>query len=446
MKKIGFLSVMASVLMLGLTFGSCDELLEDDSQEQAKGANAYLPVEYADKEVAAWYALTEQDDNKTKVEAVFLFKDNTFVVTKAKLYDAADGREPEYGINAVGMYQMIEGDYTNGKAGVVTSDGSQFEVEIKDGKLYAMDEVFIKMSNSLIPKAIEIVNGGGGDNGDDSSKLDELIKHISDDYANKTVAAWYLNAYSEGPELHEEAAFFFEDQTAVVMELKIHGDVTGLQPELNIFFEGTYDITQGDFQNGAFVFTPSDPKYRKFDGSVSDGELQLFGNRTYTRQAWGDYTPQNTGGEGQGSEGGDGSEGQDEDSQYLGDVHAYLPAQFAGKIAAWYLLADTASESSDKRIKMESIFLFEDGSLVVTSSKFYLKSSEREPEYSIIANGQYKLTAGSDYDNGMADVAYVESNGEQKTMTVTIQNGVLSAMNESFIKQDNADAPAPMKL
>ena len=127
-------------------------------------------------------------------------------------------------------------------------------------------------------------------------------------------------------------------------------------------------------------------------------------------------------------------------------VHAYLPAQFAGKIAAWYLLADTASESSDKRIKMESIFLFEDGSLVVTSSKFYLKSSEREPEYSIIANGQYKLTAGSDYDNGMADVAYVESNGEQKTMTVTIQNGVLSAMNESFIKQDNADAPAPMKL
>lgn len=83
---------------------------------------------------------------------------------------------------------------------------------------------------------------------------------------------------------------------------------------------------------------------------------------------------------------------------------------------------------------------------MVTSSKFYLKSSKREPEYTIIANGQYKLTAGSDYDNGMADVAYVESDGQQKTMTVSMQDGVLQAMNESFIKQDNADAPAPMKL
>ena len=69
--------------MLCFTYTSCEELeglIDDKKDEKATGEEAFFPKAFADKEVAAWYSWTEKDKDKTKTEAVFLFKDNTFVV------------------------------------------------------------------------------------------------------------------------------------------------------------------------------------------------------------------------------------------------------------------------------------------------------------------------------------------------------------------------------
>ena len=121
---------------------------------------------------------------------------------------------------------------------------------------------------------------------------------------------------------------------------------------------------------------------------------------------------------------------------YVGKVQPYLPAQYSDSIAAWYLVVDEQENS----VKYEAVFLFEDGSLVVTKSKFYTKADGRNPELEILATGQYELTDG-DFYNGVPSV--VLSNGS--VIDVEIQDGVLYAMGEAYEMQNNDDAPSPMK-
>ena len=123
-----------------------------------------------------------------------------------------------------------------------------------------------------------------------------------------------------------------------------------------------------------------------------------------------------------------------EEPGYIGKVQAFLPAQYSDSIAAWYLVVDEQENS----VKYEAVFLFEDGSLVVTKSKFYTKADGRNPELEILATGQYELTDG-DFYNGVPSV--VLSNGS--VIDVEIQDGVLYAMNEAYVKQKNDMLPEP---
>ncbi|MBP5591893.1 hypothetical protein J6Y50_08615 [bacterium] len=113
---------------------------------------AYLPASYADKTLDAWYMLKEADEDKIKIEAVFLFNDNTLVVTSSKVYSVEDGREPEKKINAEGTFEITSGDYDNGEAHVVAGE-MEFDVTISDGILSAMDAEFAKQDNADAPEA-----------------------------------------------------------------------------------------------------------------------------------------------------------------------------------------------------------------------------------------------------------------------------------------------------
>jgi hypothetical protein len=138
---------------------------------------------------------------------------------------------------------------------------------------------------------------------------------------------------------------------------------------------------------------------------------------------------------GGGSGDGDGNGG--DNGAYAITPEAYLPSSYASKtIAAWYGL----TEIRDTKTRNQALFLFTDGSMVVTKSTVYTKADGRNPEYSIEFAGTYDITSG-DYSNGEAYVP-------EMSMTVTISNGVLSvpAMQETYTKQSNADAPAPKKV
>lgn len=135
---------------------------EEEAEENGEGnegeseftdkATAYFPNAYAEKTLAAWYSLTETDENKIKIEAIFLFDDNTLVKTNSKVYSEADGRPAEDQIEVEGEFEITSGDYDNGAAHVKAGE-MEFDVTISDGVLSAMDTDFIKQDNADLPEA-----------------------------------------------------------------------------------------------------------------------------------------------------------------------------------------------------------------------------------------------------------------------------------------------------
>ena len=127
---------------------------EGGESEFTEKATAYFPDAYAEKTLAAWYSLTETDEDKIKIEAIFLFDDNTLIKTTSKVYSEADGREPSDELEAEGEFAITSGNYDNGEAHVVLAGGEmEFDVTISGGVLSAMGAEFIKQDNADLPEA-----------------------------------------------------------------------------------------------------------------------------------------------------------------------------------------------------------------------------------------------------------------------------------------------------
>lgn len=110
---------------------------------------AYLPAAYANKTIAAWYAFSNVENDRIKTEAVFLFTDNTMIVTKAKVYTS--DRTPEQALEVEGTYELASGDYENGSLNV-DADGTRITATISGGVLSAMGEQYAKQANANAPK------------------------------------------------------------------------------------------------------------------------------------------------------------------------------------------------------------------------------------------------------------------------------------------------------
>ena len=256
--------------MLCFTYTSCEEqegLIDDKKDEKATGEEAFFPKAFADKEVAAWYSWTEKDKDKTKTEAVFLFKDNTFVVTKNKVH--TDGRY-ERAIEATGTYELTEGDYKNGKArAIVMADNGEaagvMNVVIEDGHLTTDqgEEVFVIQDNAKVPKASDPDSGNinqGGDNNNNNNNNqggdqgDGFGAFFPKAYAGKSISAWYSYAGSESEQGFEmkyvAAIYFFGDGTYVATSNVAVSGPTGDSFERTIGTEGGYRIIEGDFNTG----------------------------------------------------------------------------------------------------------------------------------------------------------------------------------------------------
>ena len=88
-----------------------------------------MTTSYADKDVEAWYEYHTYDEKsgKYKILAIFIFNDNSLVVTKAKynLFDSNVTREIEY----TGFCELNEGDYQDG---IVYADNGM-TIKVVDG-------------------------------------------------------------------------------------------------------------------------------------------------------------------------------------------------------------------------------------------------------------------------------------------------------------------------
>ena len=434
---------------------------------------AFFPTTYIDKTVAAWYSLSEEEKGGGKrIEAVFLFEDNSFVVTKNRFYP--DDRKSERTITAEGEYEL-EGDYDNGTAVVMINGAHErMSVEIVDGIMKSMGSEFTKQDNKKVPKASsetsqggESDGGEGGDGGEGEGgegeggeggqgeggedQGDEVPAFFPKAYADKTVVAWYSFTEGEPAETRVEAVFLFEDYEIIVTENKVFGEGVGMNPERYIKSVGSYKL-EGDFETGRGIVELSD--LGQLEVKIEEGVLTvqyMYGE--YIKRALADIpdpldpTDQGQqgqqGGEGEGGQGGEDQGGEGEggeggEVQYNGDPTPYLPAQYGSKtIAAWYQYDNVGNGT----ITYECVFLFTDKTLVVTKSKFYNIGDGRGPEYKINAQGQYSMSEDGDFENGTASVVTADG----MTMEVRIENGILYAMNTEFTKQDNKDAPTPIK-
>ncbi len=114
--------------------------------------SAFLPTEYAKKTVVAWYsAEIERSPTQVKIEGVFLFDDNTMIVTKHKV--KSDGRESRE-IMFSGPWELLEGDYESGKLSI---DNGDMEVTIVDGSIDVQGERYVKQDNSKVPAASDVL-------------------------------------------------------------------------------------------------------------------------------------------------------------------------------------------------------------------------------------------------------------------------------------------------
>ena len=229
--------------------------------------------------------------------------------------------------------------------------------------------------------------------------------------ADKTVAAWY-SVYSETDFKKKiEAVFLFTDSTVIVTKSKVYSEEDGRDPSREVMHEGTYQVLEGDFDNGALqILLPGGVSLR---ARISEGELTLMAV-TYVRQD---------------------NAGIPAPSQltdvFNGKIQAYLPAfNIDISYAAWYQYV----VQDEQKTKIEAIFLDTDSLMLYTRSVFY--SSGREPAYDLLNIGRYELVEG-DYSTGKLDLKF----SEDAVYEATVTDGQLPVYDKTFIRQDIADLP-----
>ena len=440
------------------------------------GIEAFFPNGFSSKDVASWYAqsgtVSEQGYEMQYNAAIFFFANGQFVATAHSVITGPDGPIPTKAIAIKGRYEWVgEGNFDNGKLKLIGDDGKVIVVDIADGKLTGIESedgqvtIYSKQDNKSVPQSSDPTEngqqggegeggegeGGEGQGGEDQGN--EVPAFFPKAYADKTVVAWYSFSEGEKGETRVEAVFLFENDVVIVTENKVFVEELGMGPERYIKSVGSYKLRDGDYETGLGIVELSELGQHQV--KIEKGVLTVDGlYGEYIKRALADIPdpldPTDQGqqggeGEGQGGEGqgGEGQGGEDDggeggEVQYNGDPTPYLPAQYGSKtIAAWYQYDNVGNGT----VRYECVFLFTDGTLVVTKSKFYNIGDGRGPEYDINATGQYRMSEGGDFENGTASVVTADG----KTMEVRIENGILYAMNTEFTKQDNKDAPAPIK-
>ncbi|WP_296327867.1 hypothetical protein [uncultured Treponema sp.] len=165
---------------------------------------AFFPSDYADKTVSAWYASREVSADKTKIYALYLFGDNTFVATKRKIQDSGETCE----IDKQGRYKFKgNADFENGE-GVALVESKEYSFSIVDGlfSIAGVDTTY-NLQTGSVPKA-QSETESGDISVQFSIQFLFQTKEGVDDYAERSelpTATCDVDAVSEYEEIAAEA-------------------------------------------------------------------------------------------------------------------------------------------------------------------------------------------------------------------------------------------------
>lgn len=275
MKTTRFISFVAGALIMSLTFTGCDKDDTEETQQdntQSTVVKAFLPSTYADKTVAAWYSIYSIADYKTKIEAVFLFTDSTFAVTKSKVYTEEDGRDPSRVVMYEGTYQITEGDFNNGTLIFSLAPGSLFDVEITDKRLTFMGLTYAKQNNSKVPAATETT---------ENEFIGTVQPYLPAFNIDINYAAWYTYTTQETNRIKIDAIYFNTDSLMLYTRSRFYTQKDGRKPSYEVIDIGTYKLTEGDYTTGTATLKLSTGEV--FDAAITDGQMSVM-DIVFTKQ------------------------------------------------------------------------------------------------------------------------------------------------------------------
>ncbi len=296
MKRASILTIL--IALMAMFFAACGDDSSSgnpasndpsgENSEESGSVTAYLPSDFADKKVEAWYMFKEtQKDGTQWVMAVFCFSDGSGVATT---YRRKSSGEEVKRIEGVFDYTIESGDYTNGKVSVQMG-GSKMEFEIADGVMTSqfLEHELTKQDNSKVPAASKPTensgdnddNGGNGgsDNpsgGNGSVENADVEAFFPTECASKTVVAWYLSETERSADqVKIEAAILFDDGTMVVTKHKVKSD--GRETR-EVEFSGVWALLSGDYENGDVSIEGGAMEF-----TVVNGEMDVQGGH-YVKQ------------------------------------------------------------------------------------------------------------------------------------------------------------------
>lgn len=292
MKRVSLLTIL--IALMAMFFAACGDDSSSgnpasndpsgENSEKSGSVTAYLPNDFADKKVEAWYTFMEtQKDGSLWVMASFCFSDGTGVATT---YRRKSSGEESKKIEGVFEYTVESGDYTNGKVSVQMG-GSKMEFEIADGVMTSqfIEHELTKQDNSKVPAASKPTenSGNGSESGDNGGPSGNSGVDISDvpaffptDCASKTVVAWYLSETERSADqVKIEAAILFDDGTMVVTKHKVKSD--GRETR-EVEFSGVWALLSGDYENGEVSIEGGAMEF-----TVVNGEMDVQGGH-YVKQ------------------------------------------------------------------------------------------------------------------------------------------------------------------
>lgn len=300
MKRVSLFTIL--IALMAMFFAACgddsssgnpasNDPSGENSEPNGEGSGqkgsvaAYLPSEFADKKVEAWYTFREtQKDGTQRVMAVFCFSDGSGIATTYRL--KSSGEESKK-IEGVFEYTVESGDYTNGKVSVQMG-GSKMEFEIADGVMTSqfIEHELTKQDNSKVPAASKPMensgdndDNGGSDNpsgGNGSVESTDVEAFFPTAYAKKTVVAWYLSETERNADqVKIEAAILFDDGTMVVTKHKVKSD--GRETR-EVEFSGVWALLSGDYENGSVSIEGGAMEF-----TVVNGEMDVQGGH-YVKQ------------------------------------------------------------------------------------------------------------------------------------------------------------------
>lgn len=254
-------------------------------------------------------------------------------------------------------------------------------------------------------------NNGGG-NADTSAVADTLTPFFPEGYKAEDVVAWFATEASTDVEkdrtkIFVDAVFLFKDGSFVATENKVKIRPDEVTYSKDVVGKGTWTGSKDDFENGAFEIKMGE---NSMSFEIKDGVFSIAPeggeSLTYTLMTT-DVPKASKAGETKeqikdepkdepkDDPKADPKDNPKDDPKGPGeaaDVTAFFPKGYdASKVVAWYTTGATEiNEKGQTKKLVDAVYLFDDGSFIVTEQKVKTKDKISTFENAIVAEGSWE--------------------------------------------------------